>query len=171
MKTILFGLIITAIITACQSDVPPRGAASAEVNGKLWVASNVTCRGNAACYKSQLGIGLERPLSGGITETIFFHKVSKRAGLYQIPPANFADFCTDTVVNSTFGTSIGGDVAKNSYESIDSPANYLQITDINLKTGEIRGRFAVTYVVYKPSYPVSPDTIRVKNGEFKTWIR
>lgn len=171
MKTILFGLLIVGVVAACQSDVPPQGAGSAEVNGKPWVASQVTCRANTSCYKGRLGLGLDGLLSSGITETIFFHKVPKRVGFYQIPLSNNAAICEDTLINSNFHTTIGGDAVKDSYKSIDSPANYLQITDINLKTGEIRGRFAVTYAIYKPYYPVSPDTIRVKNGQFKAWIR
>jgi hypothetical protein len=175
MKPYLLNLLVLGIIVACQSGPGPfrAGLASAELNGKPWVANRASCAINTACYKGRLGISLGSYRPDGSKEaSLSFHKIPNQVGLYRIAPADNATFCKDTSVNSSFNTlTSDGDVSKDSYESVNVATNYVQITDINRKTGEVTGKFNVTYVIFIRQDRTSPDTIQVKNGQFQAWIR
>lgn len=65
-----------------------------------------------------------------------------------------------------------GDVAGDSYYTVDSEDNYIQIDSYNAKTEEIKGSFQLTLVgAGNPrSSSVLPDTLRFRNGRFHTRI-
>jgi len=175
MKARILNLLIFGLIIACQPGPGPfpAGRASAELNGKPWVSNQSNCAINTACYKGRLGINLYKHRPDGTKESSFgFHKIPYQVGVYSVVPAVYANFCTDTFVNSSFNTlTPDGDVSKDSYGSVNVSTNYVQITDINRKTGEVRGKFNVTYVIFIRQDRTSPDTIRVTNGQFQAWIR
>jgi hypothetical protein len=176
MKARILNLLIFGLIIACQPGPGPfpAGRASAELNGKPWVANRASCAINTPCYKGRLGINLYKHWANGTVESLSFHKIPNQVGLYRIAPAaaDNATFCKDTSVNSNFSnTTPDGDVSKDFYESVDVATNYVQITDINRKTGEVRGKFDVTYVIFIRQDRTSPDTIRITNGQFQARIR
>jgi hypothetical protein len=175
MKAHTLNLLVFSFVIACQSGPGPfpAGQASGELNGKLWVVNQAYCLINTACYKGRLGINLYRYRPDRTKEaSLSFHKIPNQVGMYSIVPADNANFCTDTSVNSSFSTlTPDGDVGKDSYKPVNVSTNYVQITDINRKTGEVRGKFNVTYVIFIRQDITSPDTIRVTNGQFQAWIR
>ncbi|WP_342084518.1 hypothetical protein [Dyadobacter sp. OTU695] len=64
-----------------------------------------------------------------------------------------------------------GDVAGDSYYTVDSEDNYIQIDNYNEKTKEIKGIFQLTLIAQKPrSSNLLPDTLRLQNGRFHTRI-
>lgn len=64
------------------------------------------------------------------------------------------------------------DVSLNSYYTVDSEDNYIQIDSYNAKTQEIAGTFQLTFAVRKNRSPgdALPDTLRFRNGRFHTRI-
>lgn len=64
------------------------------------------------------------------------------------------------------------DVSLNSYYTVDSEDNYIQIDSYNEKTQEVKGTFQLTFAVRKNRSPGDPlpDTLRFRNGRFHTKI-
>lgn len=65
-----------------------------------------------------------------------------------------------------------GDVAGDSYYTVDSEDNYIQIDSYNAKTQEIKGSFQLTLANARipRSSNALPDTLRFRNGRFHTKI-
>lgn len=81
----------------------------------------------------------------------------------------------DCQINEDVQTALytcDSDVALNSYYTVDSEDNYLQIDSYNAKTQEIKGTFQLTFAVRKNRSPGDPlpDTLRFRNGRFHTKI-
>ena len=171
MKYILI-VVFAGTLYSCQSkfEIFPFGTASAKLNNALWVADDIRVSPNASCYKGRLGINLTKHNSNAVSQTFFFHNVTAKVGTYKVYPANSSDPCKDTLIYSSYDTTIGGDVAKDYYIALSSTDNRLQITDVNINKGRIEGTFDVTYIVFTKQDALSPDTIRVTNGQFRAKI-
>lgn len=171
MKANISILVIVFCLIACRSDrnVPPLGTASAYLNGKPWIANEAFTQHNEPCYKGRLGIRLTKHQPEGL-ETFGFSNVTLSTGIYQVYPAVSGNPCKDTLIYTSFATSIGGDVLKDFYVALIGADNTLEITSINKKRTEIIGQFNVTYVIFDKKSSLYPDTIRVTDGYFRTRI-
>jgi hypothetical protein len=85
---------------------------------------------------------------------------------------SFAGCYSSDQPSAAFFTLISdGDVSGNSYYTVDSEDNYIQIDTYNSKTKEIWGSFQLTLAIYRPRYSDAlPDTLRFRNGRFHTKI-
>ncbi len=171
MKACLSIIFIISCLIACRSDdVPPLGTASAYLNGEPWIADEVTIQRDESCLRGRSIIRLvkQRPDLG--LDRFTLNNVTVATGIYQVYPASSGNPCKDTLVYTGFATLIGDDVGKDYYVALPGANNTLEITSINKKRTEIIGQFNVTYIVFHKQDPLSPDTIRVTDGYFRTRI-
>lgn len=170
MPVLLYSVFACAL-SACQSNwrIPPAGSASATIDGKPRTANEVLCRRDVTCHQGRLNFTVIIPNRNAIPDEIYFQNVSLPAGTYRVYKYNSATFCKDTLVYSSYATFRQKGVPMNSFAPAGT-GNTIQITSVNEKTGEIKGRFQVDYSVISRTDPRDPDTIRVVASQFQAWL-
>jgi hypothetical protein len=79
-------------------------------------------------------------------------------------------FHSDVYV-SLYSLLSDGDVVGDSYRTVESEDNYIQIDEYDAQTRQVKGRFQITFAIIEPRQSDAlPDTLRFVNGRFHTRI-
>ncbi len=114
---------------------------------------------------------------GATREALYIMKIPPAAGTY--PVRIFRTCQEDTFVGADYNLmGADGDVLLDSYRVLETEDNWVQVTDYNANTGEVKGTFQISFVhgsiqdVVKREKVVTsfPDTIRFTGGQFHTRI-
>jgi len=114
--------------------------------------------------------------AGARRQELIFQNIpfSPQTGRHQLVSCNPYAGCksSDRPRVALFELLSDGDVAGESFYTVDSEDNYIQIDSYNAKTQEIKGSFQLTLAnARKPrSSNALPDTLRFRNGRFDTRI-
>ena len=106
-----------------------------------------------------------------IFQNIPFSPYTGRHKLVTCPPNTECE-TSDKPQVALFELLSDGDVAGDSFYTVDSEDNYIQIDSYNPKTKEIKGSFQLTLANARipRSSNALPDTLRFRNGRFHTKI-
>lgn len=116
---------------------------------------------------------------GFLRQSLGFYKFPPQTGLY--PLRNTSTMKEDSLVGAVYSTLLfDGDVLGGIWYLLETEDNQLEIEEVNLETGDVRGTFQVTMVLDSTIRNLyleeleSPlpyeDTIRFTNGRFFTKI-
>jgi hypothetical protein len=176
MKKPLFFLLLLLSLTTCRKDSVFDehgfyGEGSAKLNGVPWTGKTGVFFTDVFCQPdSCIAINLyNRNESGALRGKITFNHVPLRTGrqtLNYVWPLSKDVLCT--LSYSEFTSD--GDVITGDYSVFEqNDDNYLDISELNLKTGNISGKFQATVV--RDSFWTfaghHPDTIWIMEGAFK----
>jgi len=156
------------------------GSAKAEVNDTQWQAN--ACRAGISPKKSDtIFLELGRADNIQFHELLRFHFLPIQLGIYYLPDMqlNLSNTKTKTV-GMNFFIKGDNDLDCAAYENLhdaDSLQNWVEITEYNEKTKEIKGKFSCNMIINPKGSnagpkckPTDPDTIRIRNGMFHTKI-
>ncbi len=164
----LFLLLVVLIFTlsACRENpYPCPGSSCAKLNGKKWKGA-----GMGHIYENNLMvIHLPKPLKNDVcilesySQWLLFQLSFNTVGKYGLN-----NVCATGC--SMFDIMEGGDVVANSYIISESEDNFLNITQYDSITHEVKGTFQITFVKDWTQQQLNdaPDTIRFTEGEFET---
>lgn len=190
MHRLLYISLGLVCLCACKKDknrpeVPSWGTLSASINKASWTNTYPkgyqTVMGNQGeystaipCINGAYAIGSSLYNENGyLRQTLGFIKIPLDKGRYKIAKFIFECNESDPPYATFTTTSDDGDVGQDNYAVLDIPDNYLEILSYDPKSGEIKGKFQVTFVIERRSLndPSNlPDTLRFENGEFFTKI-
>ncbi|MBX7241787.1 MAG: hypothetical protein K1X92_08565 [Bacteroidia bacterium] len=166
----LLFLILLLTLSACRENPSPcPGSSCAKLNGKKWKGAAF-----GKIQKDSIAVlFLPKPTYKDVCRiegySQFFH--------FQIKPLKIIRHTIQKNCNtaSVFGCSgfdirEGGDVVANSYIISESEDNFLNITQYDSITHEVKGTFQITFVKDWSQQQLNdaPDTIRFTEGEFET---
>lgn len=173
---------------ACKEEEEPSlipdyywGEASALKNGKEWqpLIYGITLRGISRQYGilmdvfSEQGFRRERLTFGYLKKDridsfpVLADSIFKNENNFP-NELIYSDSC-----DATHSTMIDdGDVVGDFYDVDQTKDNYIEIVEYDEESGEVSGRFEVTFILTydSPWTPDSPDTVKFTNGVFKTKI-
>ncbi len=191
LNILVIVLLAGLMLPACRKNEEPSpywGTASAWFNGENWnelrgwklQVSGAT--GAPAdlppCQPGILHIVMEKSTSEGIRrEVLSITKIPPAVGTY---PVHIFKNCQENKLVGSGYSLVGadGDVLLDSYRVLETEDNWVEVTDYNANTGEIRGNFQIAFVhggaydVVKREKVVTsfPDTVRFTNGQFHTRV-
>jgi len=130
------------------------------------------------CQPGILQVYMEKSTrEGAAREALYIMKIPPAVGTY--PVRIFRTCREDTFVGANFHLlGADGDVLLDSYRVLETEDNWVQVTDYNANTGEIKGTFQIAFVhgsiydvVKREKFVTSfPDTVRFTNGQFHTRV-
>ena len=175
MKNPLFFLLLLLSLTTCRKDsifdvYGFYGEGSAKLNDIPWTGKTGVFFTDVFCKPdSCIGIVLiHRNQYGELRGKITLDHVPLHAGRQTL---NYAWPVSEDVLCALSYSewASDGDVVTGDYSVFEqNDDNYLDITDLNLKTGDISGKFQATVVRHEFWTPAGqqPDTIRITEGTF-----
>lgn len=177
-------LIVCLLLISCKKTIedpiirPHSGEGTALKDGKNWLGEPY-----AIFLKPEeevLGVSIEvfNEL-GFLRQLLSFYKIPPQVGLYPLNNTIISD--NDDLIGAGYYTlSSDGDVLGGIWNILETADNQLEITDVNVETGDIEGIFQVTMVLdsmirsqYIDELQVPlpyEDTIRFTDGQFFTKI-
>lgn len=175
MKSTVSLLLLSLLFVTCNKDnvfdkYGSYGEGSAEVNDRAWSG---TCRttSSSLCYCDALESCISVEISqyakdGLLLSVINFSRITPEKG---IRPLNYIYPSWERTCDQMSCAERDDDVLLGMYSVHEqSDSNYLEITDLNLETGNIKGTFQATLI--RDSSWVKPgqtaDTLRIRNGSF-----
>ncbi len=180
-KIIMFFCLMMVFVGCGKKEVNPLwknfwGSATAEVNGKMWNASGC----EAGTSKDSIGISL-RVLDDVQTREIFsISAVPFRLGKQFLP--NKISMSGGELKSAYMDFMVQGDndltcAQYGNLHDADSLQNWVDITEYNPQTKEIKGKFSCNLLIDPEGgnagvrcKPSDPDIIRIRNGVFHTKI-
>ncbi len=179
MKTtsrILAFLLIALSVATCKKDSVfdengYYGEGTATINGWAWHGTNLMIGDD----KAPEGLNLDNCLNiriaqkspdGLLLSTITFSYISPNMGSRTL---NYVSPGWNPIVNRIIASEWDDDVLLGTYYVFEqSDSNFLDITDLNWETGDVKGHFQATLI--RDSSWVAPgqtaDTLRIRNGSF-----
>lgn len=147
---------------------------NATVNGQTWFSDSSRCYHYLSkCEDGKGYLALFFYVFnqvGELREQIAFAQLPYRIGRYRVYPTTTQPSCKDSL-SATFTTvEADGDVVKDFYTVLGKDC-YVNLTDYNQQTGELRGELRLIYGAVSKAGPyLYPDTLRFENATFRTWI-
>ncbi len=170
-------VIILVILTSCHKDEPvpvDYGYGTMDLNGESYSLVPYLSKPKRPSDDSLYFLYLKYVLQNGyLRKQIDFSGFKLKLDTQFFKKWNPGE---TTDMTSVYSTSLSdGDVFGNIYflNENDTIPDYLKLTEINSKTGEVKGIFQCSYYVDTSLIfdPDSPDTIIITNGYFETIIR
>jgi hypothetical protein len=178
-KLFLFAVAAPLLFTACKKDVP-------DANVPSFGFAKATVNGMPTTYNKVRGGFTSDSFDEFVFSFRIYDGLNRKASL-SIGPIKSPVMGRKRVVKSPYGSGIltsnyytlrdDGDVLcdiYNVYEP-DSLNNFIDILAYNPQTKEIRGRFQLTYLIDSTRLATigrcrttTPDTLRIRSGEFHT---
>lgn len=157
------------VANGCKKDIKRNGYASATINGEFWECKEVFA-GFQPCNEEILGLLMSGYISGkNWTRSINFPILKSSIDTYPAVPNTFSNSC-DREIGTTWLPILDYDILMLQYNAIGSKDDFITIDAYNVNTGEISGRFEVTYKLMDNPRPGHEDTLRVRNGKYNAWI-
>jgi hypothetical protein len=188
MRKLLVLLLCLSLFLGCKKEeLNPFlknswGWAKAEINGVKWEAN--ACR----AYKDDCFIGLFLSNADN-SQTYETLRITFQDSLSRLGKHKLSKFITFTFPDTSYVSSstsyhkqvLGDDdlwcAVYNNLHDADSLQNWVEITEYNEKTKEIKGKFSCNLLIDPKGgnagvkcKPTDPDTIRIRNGVFHTRI-
>jgi hypothetical protein len=170
-KIIAIAWVISVCLAGCEKDKDGKydGEAAAFKNGTSWVAKTTAYPNHMSDTKVDISIGTFDD-QGFFIENVLFFKIPKKKGRYSLA-YTFNQMPDDTLKGARYFNS-DGDQLSDIFDITETDSmSYLEITEYNEKTGELKGDFGM---VLWPSLSGSwnaPDSIVFSNGTFRARVK
>jgi len=180
MNKFIFIAIVIILLCQCTKEslfdeYGGYGKAQATTNGKSWNATPRILLDSRYLPDSFITIQLNNGDIHAKKSEIYFSKVPLKTGHYLFNPYNFNpnSFKYDTIcgISAADLSGGGGEYTIIGYYLLQTPSdssNYLDIKELNLKTGDIKGSFRARLTMDSAwTWPgIPPDTLLIENGSF-----
>jgi len=176
MKIKIVYFFVFSLLFSCQKEVSPYwGNAEMNFNGRKWETRQVVCEFmKGKCLNPEIIIVFEKYDQPTLTtEMIAIGKLPSAKGVHKISKIDYQNYpdCTYPHANASYRT-YEIDATKESYEILEGEENYVEITDFDENSKEVKGRFYLVFIVRsKWSQSVLPDTLRFTEGRFHARVR
>lgn len=184
-NTYFFYILLSCLsFTNCKKTVeepiitPYSGEATALKDGEVWTGEPyvIFLKPHEKLLSVSIHVFNE---VGFLRQSLGFYKFPPQTGLYLL--RNTSTMKEDSLVGAGYNTLLfDGDVIGGHWDILETEDNQLEIEEVNLETGDVRGTFQVTMVLDSTIRNLyleeleSPlpyeDTIRFTNGTFFTKI-
>ncbi|MCU0391846.1 MAG: hypothetical protein MUE81_12070 [Thermoflexibacter sp.] len=163
---------------SCQKEISPYwGNAEMSFNGSKWEITELMGTLDRRCSEEKISLIIQKTNKlSGITEHLSFSHIPKRQGIYNISHVEWTDgsldaYCKNSQICAYFNT-LEFNASMDTYIILDNLQNYLEITDFDKNSKEIKGRFYLVFIVRSQwSQSVLPDTLRFTEGKFHARVQ
>nr|MCU0393385.1 hypothetical protein [Thermoflexibacter sp.] len=164
---------------SCQKEISPYwGRAEAKLNGSKWETEELMCGLDNRCSEERIWLIITKTDKiSGIGENLSFSHLPKQKGKYMVTFVTLEDgsleaYCRNSQIRANYTTNVGGDAGLDSYKILNNSQNYLEITDFDENSKELKGNINLSFIIAtKSTLSTAPDTLRFTEGKFHARVQ